>query len=431
MTKSILKFVSRTYFLQILFLLFCSSSYAMNGDILIGVGPISRSMGGVGIALPQDTLTAYSANPAAFCFDSSCSSSEVDFGVTLLTPAPDAEIKVGDNLFKANSHRKVYTLPAVGISMPINDRWRFGIAAYAVSGLGVDYRNTALDKPKFYDLSAAFGAPPGTATFPLTTGTYTQLQILQFSPSVAFRPTDKLSVGLAIDIDYGMLDLQEGTSLNYGIGAQFGVLYDVNDYLKVGMTYITPKPVTYKNVCDMNKDGKLDDLELESPQEFGFGIAMSPIRDKLLFETDLKWINWHASEGYKDFGFDNQVVVALGAQYRAADKLLLRIGYNYGKNPVREHEGFNGANMIDVQGKKLPKYFCETFRIIGTPTIIEHHISAGMGYEVSKKVMINVGYTHAFNNTVKERGTDVVGNDVTLKSSVSGDSIEFGLRWLF
>lgn len=33
---------------------FAASSDATNGDNLIAIGPISRSMGGVGIALPQD-----------------------------------------------------------------------------------------------------------------------------------------------------------------------------------------------------------------------------------------------------------------------------------------------------------------------------------------------------------------------------------------
>ena len=41
---------------------------ATNGDNLIGVGPISRAMGGVGIAAPQDAISAVFSNPAAMCF---------------------------------------------------------------------------------------------------------------------------------------------------------------------------------------------------------------------------------------------------------------------------------------------------------------------------------------------------------------------------
>ncbi len=41
------------------------SALATNGDFLMGVGPVSRSMGGVGIAMPQDSITAIFQNPAA------------------------------------------------------------------------------------------------------------------------------------------------------------------------------------------------------------------------------------------------------------------------------------------------------------------------------------------------------------------------------
>ena len=45
---------------------------ATNGDNLIGIGPIARGMGGVGIAAPQDSISAVFANPAAMCFGPYC-----------------------------------------------------------------------------------------------------------------------------------------------------------------------------------------------------------------------------------------------------------------------------------------------------------------------------------------------------------------------
>ncbi|MGA8241696.1 MAG: hypothetical protein WB818_14080 [Desulfobacterales bacterium] len=41
------------------------AALATNGDALIGVGPISRAMGGAGVAAPQDAISAIFANPAA------------------------------------------------------------------------------------------------------------------------------------------------------------------------------------------------------------------------------------------------------------------------------------------------------------------------------------------------------------------------------
>ena len=39
-------------------LLVPAAALATNGDNIIGVGPISRAMGGVGIAHPQDAISA-------------------------------------------------------------------------------------------------------------------------------------------------------------------------------------------------------------------------------------------------------------------------------------------------------------------------------------------------------------------------------------
>ncbi len=45
--------------------------------------------------------------------------------------------------------------------------------------------------------------------------------------------------------------------------------------------------------------------------------------------------------------------------------------------------------------------------------------------------MINLGYMHAFENSIEESGTNPFGQPVTLKSSLSKDSVEFGITWRF
>ena len=72
--------------------LMSTSALATNGDNLIGVGPISRAMGGVGIAAPQDAISAVFANPAAMCFGPFCPAGEVDFGGTLFMPDVKAKV---------------------------------------------------------------------------------------------------------------------------------------------------------------------------------------------------------------------------------------------------------------------------------------------------------------------------------------------------
>ncbi len=400
---------------------------ATNGDNLIGIGPIARAMGGVGIAAPQDAISAVFANPAGMCFGPYCPGSEINFDGTLFMPAPTARITVntpmGAATSRADSDDKVYAIPAFGLSWPINPKWRFGLAAYGVSGLGVDYRDTGL----------FIGDPTAQPNI------NTQLQIMKFSPNIAYLVNDNLSVGLGVHIDYSSLDLGSGTSFNYGIGAQLGAIYKVGDMLSFGITYKTMQSVDHENVA--NFDASLgsttfDDLELASPQEVGIGVAVEPLPGKLLIEVNGKWVNWSDADGYEDFDWDDQFVIAVGAQYKPTEKLALRIGYNYGENPVQTHDNFDGTTLTNIQGVNVNTFEYEFLRIIGFPAVVEHHLTAGLGYEFSDAFAINVAYVHAFKETITESGTvfnpvAMMAFPVTLESELDEDSIEFGMTWRF
>jgi long-chain fatty acid transport protein len=381
-----------------------TSAFATNGTNLIGIGPIARSMGGVGIAAPQDAISAVFANPAAMCFGPYCPSSEFNFSGTLFMPKPEAKETTLGTTAQADSDDKVYMIPAIGISAPIGTgprSWRFGLSAYGVSGLGVDYRDTSLDQ--------GMGEP----------GTYTHLAIMKFAPAIAFQPNQQVSLGFAPHINYSTVDLESGNSFNYGFGAQVGAIYKPVDSLSLGVTYISGLKVDHENVTFDPLTGRRDDLELESPQQLGFGVAFHLMGSQLLLEADAKWVNWADAEGYEDFDWDDQWVFAVGAQFEAMPNLFLRAGYNYGENPVKEHNGFGD-----------PFGYFERLRIIGFPAIVESHLTLGFGYQFSPAFSLDLGYVHAFEETIKESGT-LMGQPATFESSLSEDSLDFGLTWRF
>lgn len=406
------------------------SANATNGDNLIAVGPISRAMGGAAIAAPQDAISAVFANPAAMCFGPYCPASQVDFAGTLFIPSPSAKVTYAGQTTSADSERKVYAIPAFGLSVPITSKppfWRFGLSAYGVTGLGVDYKGSSLDGARI----PPPGPPNGAGGFPLVAGEYTQLQIMKFSPAIGFQPFEKLSFGAALQVDYSTLDLRQGTAQNYGIGAQLGTIYKITDALSFGLSFITPQNITYDDVVDLDQDGILDNLGLESPWQVGIGLAYQFLNNKLLVEGDVKWLNWSGANGYSDFDWNDQWVFALGAQYKPVPKLALRLGYNYGTNPVDEHNGWNGAAPVKVQGKTMPTYYYESFRVIGFPAIVEHHITAGVGYEFSPKFGLQAGYMHAFKNTITEQGYGLDGRPASFESSLYEDSVDVAFTWRF
>lgn len=403
----------------------CSFAFATNGDNLISIGPISRAMGGVGIAAPQDAISAVFANPAAMCFGPYCPGSEFNFAGTIFMPKAKTRINntafgpLGDTGWKT-SDSDLFIIPAIGISSPITQNLRFGLAAYGVSGLGVDYR----DK---FDLQP--DALPGTA--PGNQDVYTQLQIMKFAPNLAYMITPNFSVGAAVHVNYGALDLDDGTSSGFGIGAQIGAIYKSGPF-SVGAVYVTPQSVKHKNVFDFNFDNDNDNLELESPQSFGIGVAYEAIPKTLLIAADAKWINWADAEGYDVFDWKNQWVLALGAQYKPTPNLALRVGVNHANNPVKEHNGWDGATHppVSIQGTPTSKYLYEVFRISGFPAVVETHLTAGLGYQISKSVSLDLGYTHAFEKSVKETAK-FMGAPVTVESKLKENSIEFGITWRF
>ncbi|MEW6219434.1 MAG: outer membrane protein transport protein [Thermodesulfobacteriota bacterium] len=399
-----------------------TSAQATNGDNLMGIGPIARSMGGVGVAAPQDAISAVFANPAAMCFSPYCPGSEFNFAGTVFVPTSHARSSstfpplavppsAGGVQGSGKSEADPYVIPAIGFSVPVNPTWRFGLAAYGVSGLGVDYRNqTELPNP-----------------------IYTEYQVMKFAPNLAVMVNQSLSLGASLHVDYANLDLAAGGSHGYTAGLQLGGIYKIGDF-RLGASYVMAQKVTHERVFDFDANGVLDDLDLEQPQTLSFGVAYNP-DPVFLVEVDAKWLNWSDADGYSDFDWSDQWVFALGVQYKPIDKLSLRAGVNYGENPVNEHQGWNAlAAAPPVQGLNVfgGQFAYEYFRLIGFPAVVETHIGLGIGYEVTEALSLNLGYTHAFENTVSETG--YFGGppaDVTLESDLAEDSYEFSVSWRF
>ncbi len=86
------------------------------------------------------------------------------------------------------------------------------------------------------------------------------------------------------------------------------------------------------------------------------------------------------------------------------------------------------SSHINVHGIPFPTPAYEQFRIVGLPAIVEHHITAGVGYEFSQRFSANLAFVHAFENDIKETSA---GNAIVLESELSEWSLDFGLTWRF
>ena len=362
---------------------------ATNGDQMMGVGVISRSMGGVGVAISQDAANAVFSNPAAVL------GKQAFFSATWFAPEISTSIM---NTSFVESQMQPFLIPAIGISHPISDAVNFGLAFAGSSGMGTDYR----------DIASAGNM-------------YTYLTVMKLAPRLSWQITPNLSAGASVQVAWSALDLGKGVSHGYGVGSSFGLKY-IMEPVTIGVAYSTGETVNHKRVFDLDGNGKLDSLKLASPQTAALGIAWEPLPD-LLLEGNVKFLNWADANGYEDFDWDNQWVYALGVQYRLPDTgLSLRSGFNYGKNPVKTHNGWDAAN---------PGEFSKEFlRTVGVPAVVETHITAGAGYQISDGLSLDVGYSRGVSKKFRETSSAASGS-VVLESEVAEDSYEVGLSWRY
>lgn len=419
---------------------------ATNGDNLIGVTPASRAMGGIGVGMPLLATDAPFRNPAWMRFHKGGYS--FSFGGILFAPSVKARIQnpLGDSGTQ-KSKSDLFIIPEVGLVAPINERLSLGLGAFGVSGLGVDYVNNER-------LVAAFN-PRNNQSAPLNMRT--NFQFLRIIPSASYQLAEGLYLGGGIHLAYGALSM--GATLcgdasnpltcfnaggaqaqNYGLGFQLGIAYAAGDFAFVGATYQSPVAMTYRRVFDSNGDGRFESFKLTQPQEFAVGFGLKPY-DNLKVGTDIRFINWKGASGYKHFGWEDQLVFAIGGEYKPSTNLALRLGYNYGRSPIRGKSGLQG---FPVSSKQIPNFAqpfgdfnIAFFNLVGFPAIAEQHLTFGIGYNFSKSFGIDLSYKHAFNKKVTssgiyyDAGACRSGCPTTVSAQNAQNAISLGLNWQF
>lgn len=393
-------------------------SFATNGDNMISSGGAGRAMGGVGIAYPLDVIGAVFSNPAAICTAHCFEKYAFESSTTFFMPTTKAYLYIaGETDTRETSDADFFVIPSLGVAWKLGERSRAGVGVFGVSGMGVDYRGSSIDE--------TYSSAPA---YPYASGVYTDLKKMKIAPNVAWMLTDSLSFGVALHLGYSSLDMNSGTSDDVGVGYQLGVIYR-NEPFSIGFTYMSPLKFRYKTITDFDGDGNFDSMDLESPEMIGLGVAYH--RDRLITEFACRYYSWGSADGYSDFGWRDQLVYAFGVQYMITPSLSLRFGYNHGKTPLRNYNGFDGTQMVSVQGKSMSKYYYETFRIFGFPAISEDHFTVGFMYKASNKFSIGLGIVFSPEESIEENGTDAMGNQVKLKSTMHQTSIELTMQWKF
>jgi long-chain fatty acid transport protein len=400
--------------LALLFL--ASPSIATNGYQLIGIGSYQMSLAGAVTALPGSNMTAVT-NPAGMMRIGS----RADFSMEAFMPERETMFPGGN---KVKSSSDLYGIPSIGWNGPVGSRDNlvFGGGMYGTSGMGVDYGSTDMGDGAHWD-------------------GYSSIAFWQMAPALAWQATDRLSLGGSVNIDfqqvafeqripeYNMIfDLGRGASA-IGFGLSFGLLYDVNDLITLGVSYKSKQffsDLEYQlaegDISFMHDDQLVSypagtyKLDLDFPQQAAAGIAIHVI-EALTIAADVKWIDWSdtmdtltvtgPAEFPMDPGWDDQVVFALGVAYRVNDRFNLRAGFNYGESPIDEKSA--GQNLL-------------------LPAVVEQHYTFGADYRMDDHWDIGFHYMYVPENKITAApGTQFEGTTISLAEQAIG--LNLGYRF--
>ena len=416
-----------------------TSAFATNGSNLIGTGAKARAMGGASIGMGHGAESGLS-NPALIT--SIEKDNEISFGGTIFMPTVSADMGAG----ASDSAADMNVIPEVSIATKVNDNFYWGIGMYGTAGMGVDYR----DETGY------------TANMNMVTN----LQLMQFGVPLTYTASG-FSLGVTPILQYGSLDINyknpSNTAAGYtGTGA--GVAQDLAFGYNIGLAYeISGFTIgaIYKSQIDMEYKGQLSTAtqpfvdagifpgamgdKLSTPAEMGIGMSYAFAEHTLAF--DYKQVNWSDAEGYKNFAWEDQSVMALCYEY-ATKSWAFRLGYNYAENPVTDAGAMTiadaqAASMAEGNATPetiaagMPKYFggnaINTFNVLGFPATIESHITLGGSFAINDVTTLDLAYVYAPETTTTLATMPDMTNGVDGETSVthSQQSVSLGLNYSF
>ncbi|NOZ63221.1 MAG: hypothetical protein GXO74_16330 [Calditrichaeota bacterium] len=351
--------------------IFSASLLFANGLSLNSVGTRALGMGGAYIGLANDYSAVY-WNPAGVA---QLKSPQFAFFVTDVIPKGTYQLtfpaSMGGATVDATTQTNHYISPNLMAYMPLgsSEKMTVGISAFVPAGLGAEWAGKDL---------AAFSGPAGTSFEWMS-----KIGVFNVSPVIAYQINEKLSVGLALNIFYGMMDMKrpmdtfdavnngpgqdgmvdaqyEETGSGLGYGAAFGVLFKPTEMLSIGVSAKTKTTVkfegTAKNSAFQAYNAYESDYarDLAWPLWAGAGIAVTPT-EKLTLTADVQFSQWSKTENelttdYKDPVWDMQVdqtgqnkmemkwkdatQIRFGAQYMVAEGFALRAGFYHDPAPA-------------------------------------------------------------------------------------------------
>lgn len=336
----------------------------------------------------------------------------------------------------------VVAVPNLYLTHRINDRWSAGIGVNAPFGLETRYDDNWVGR--YHAIES-------------------ELRTINVNPSIAFKPSERLSLGLGVSAQYidarltNALDTPtlcggfalpacaapgptgadghvevEGEDWSYGWNV--GVLYEPTRTTRIGVAYRSSVKHTLEGDADfsgipaalasgrqlfVDSDAK---ASIDLPETVSIS-SWQRISPKWAMMGDLSWTHWRRFDELRvefDQGttpdsvqpedWENTWRVALGVNYYLDERWTLRFGAAYDESP------------IPSSSKRTPRI----------PGNNRTWLSLGASFRGAENLMFDVGYAHLFVDDTSIAAVDqLTGHRLDGEYDNSVDILSAQARWVF
>lgn len=303
---------------------------------------------------------------------------------------------------------------------PLSSDVHFGLGIYSPFGLGLDYNDNW--KGRYIT-------------------TRSDMKVVNFSPALSFRASDKLNLGVGIDVQYINATLENAMDFNtlcaayvgagvlgsctpsgdgtqkltgdsWSEGYSFGLTYDMNSATRLGMTFhsatrhdvsgnseFTNQPAEML-AANMFADTNAK-LTLMLPETFSLGVSHK-VSPKLQLMADATWTGWSRYDELV-VSFANNTPTSrtvenwqdtwrysIGGNYRVSDSWLLRAGISHDPTPIPDAQ------------HRSPRI----------PGSTRNWVSLGSNVILSKGISMDLAASYTIPVTYKIDNTDALGHNL-------------------
>ncbi|MFA0406314.1 outer membrane protein transport protein [Vibrio sp. 10N.222.52.C12] len=250
-------------------------------------------------------------------------------------------------------------------------------------------------------------------------GGKTALSSINVCFAVAYELSEQINLGAGIDVIYGEGEIYRQNLLNvdadgFGLGANVGATYQVNEHNKFGISYRYSPDIEVEG--DITKGGvPADKMNVPLPDTLEFS-GWHQLNEQWAFHYSLQWVNWSEFDSLTSDSYDDSIKeyqwkdaghVSVGGTYTMSKDVVLRAGYMYDISPTDE------------------------LTSLSIPDVNRHWLTVGGTYNFTdaSSVDVGVGFIIGESQDIDENLTTIPGTSSNITADVTADALLLGVQY--